>query len=115
MIGRYKVITLIGSNKFKNYFEKVATNLTLNGYIVLPLTVFSNYNQIPLSDSTTEMLKDMIRKKIDISDEVYVVNPSPDEYIGEDTMDEIKYALDLNKKVTFMSSKVDMGIFKYDK
>ena len=113
MIGRYKVITLIGSTRFKEYFEKVATNLTLNGYIVLPLTAFSNYNQIQLSDSTTEMLKDMIRKKIDISDEVYVVNP--DGYIDEDTMNEIEYTLDLNKKVTFMSSKVDVGIFKYYK
>lgn len=113
MIGKYKVITLIGSTKFKEDFDKCASKLTLRGYIVLPLTVFEKYNQLLLTRDECKMLKDMIMRKIDISDEVYVVNP--DGYIGDSTKCEIEYALNNNKKVTFMNSNIDTEVFKYGK
>lgn len=102
MIGKYRVICLIGSTKYKTEIQSKAAELTLDGYIVLPLTVFSKSDNVSLSESQISMLKDMIRKKIDISDEVYVVNPK-NTIIGENTQEEINYALNNNKKVTYMN------------
>lgn len=63
MIGKYKVICLIGSTKYKTEIQSKAAELTLDGYIVLPLTVFSKSDNVSLSESQISMLKDMIRKK----------------------------------------------------
>ena len=105
MIGKYKVITIIGSTKFKKEIEEAATKLTLDGYIVLPLTVFTKSDQLDLDDNKLEMLSDMIRKKIDISDIVYVVNPR--DYIGYNTRREIKYAWTNNKNVVFSNNDIE--------
>lgn len=110
MIGKYKIITIIGSTKFKKEIEAAAFRLTLDGYIVFPLTVFTKADQIQLIDEQIGMLSDMIRKKIDISDEVYVVNPGG--YIGSSTKQEIEYALDNNKRVIFMNSNINLGGLK---
>lgn len=107
MIGKYKVISIIGSTRFKNEIEHAAARLTLDGYIVFPLTVFTKADQLTLNDNQLEMLSDMVRKKIDISDEVYVVNSRG--YIGSSTRQEIKYALDNNKKVTFSNNNINLG------
>ena len=105
MIGKYKVITIIGSTKFKKEIEEAATKLTLDGYIVLPLTVFAKSDKLDLDEIQLEMLSDMIRKKIDISDIVYVVNP--EEYIGYNTRREIEYAWVNNKNVVFSNNDMN--------
>lgn len=102
MIGKYKIICIIGSTKYKSEIQSKAAELTLDGYIVLPLTVFSHSDNLSLSEGQINMLKDMIKKKIDIADEVYVVNPK-NTIIGDNTLEEINYALNNNKKVTYMN------------
>lgn len=102
MIGKYKIVCIIGSTKYKSEIQSKAAELTLAGYIVLPLTVFSHRDNLSLSESQINMLKDMIKKKIDIADEVYVVNPK-NTIIGDNTLEEINYALNNNKKVTYMN------------
>lgn len=102
MIGKYKIVCIIGSTKYKTEIQNKAAELTLDGYVVLPLTVFSHSDNLSLSEKEINMLKDMIKKKIDISDEVYVVNPKGT-IIGTNTLEEINYALDNNKRVTYMN------------
>lgn len=46
------------------------------------------------------MLDEMHKRKIDISDEICVINR--DGYIGESTRSEIEYAIKTGKKVTYM-------------
>ena len=46
------------------------------------------------------MLDDMHKRKIDMADEIYVINKNS--YIGESTKSEIEYALNTNKKVNYM-------------
>ena len=49
---------------------------------------------------TKEMLDDMHKHKIDMADEIYVINVGG--YIGESTKSEIKYAKDNNKIVRYL-------------
>lgn len=90
MIGKYKVITLCGSTRFKDDFLKLQQKLTLEGNIVLTCGVFTHADDMVISEEDKEMLDDMHRHKIDMSDEIYVVNKH--EYIGESTRQEIEYA-----------------------
>ena len=52
------------------------------------------------TDGTKEMLDDMHKKKIDMADEIFVINV--DGYIGNSTKSEIEYAEAHNKKVNYL-------------
>ena len=49
---------------------------------------------------TKEMLDDMHKRKIDMADEIFVINVGG--YIGESTKSEIEYAIKNNKKVNYL-------------
>ena len=49
---------------------------------------------------TKEMLDDMHKRKIDMADEIFVINVNG--YIGESTKSEIEYAIKNNKKVNYL-------------
>ena len=51
---------------------------------------------------TKEMLDDMYKRKIDMADEIFVINVGG--YIGESTKSEIKYAIANNKKVNYLEN-----------
>lgn len=99
MIGEYKVITLCGSTRFKEDFERVNRELTLLGNIVISVGAFGH-----AGDTFTEeqkiMLDDIHKRKIDMADAIYVINK--DGYIGSSTKSEIKYALERGKQIIFM-------------
>ena len=101
MVGKYKVITLCGSTKFKNEFLEVQKRLTLQGNIVLTVGLFGHSGDDEAwSEGTKEMLDDMHKRKIDMSDEIFVINK--DGYIGSSTKSEIEYAINANKKVNYL-------------
>ena len=52
------------------------------------------------SESTKEMLDDMHKRKIDLADEIFVINPGG--YIGSSTLSEIEYAKATNKPARFL-------------
>ena len=101
MVKNYKVITLCGSTKFKDEFLQVQKDLTLKGNIVISVGLFghSGDNEV-WTEGTKEMLDDMHKRKIDMSDEIFVINVNG--YIGESTKSEIEYALKTNKKVNYL-------------
>ena len=103
MIGKYEVVTLCGSTKFKDDFIKAQEELTLNGYIVLTVGLFGHadnkYNSVITSEIKT-MLDDMHKRRIDLSDFIYVINKNG--YIGESTKSEIEYAIATGKAIVFM-------------
>ena len=111
MIKNYKVITLCGSTRFKDEFLKVQKDLTLKGNIVISVGLFGhsgdsevweNMNEGSLT-KTKEMLDDMHKRKIDISDDICVINVNG--YIGESTKSEIEYAKSLGKGVNYLENK----------
>ena len=108
MIGKYKVVTLCGSTRFKDEFMNVQRELTLKGYIVISVGFFGHSKDAELWDKMDEetkvktktMLDDIHKRKIDMADEIFVINVGG--YIGESTKSEIKYAENTGKKVNYL-------------
>lgn len=61
----------------------------------------SGDNEVFQEDVKT-MLDDMHKRKIDMADEIFVINKGG--YIGQSTKSEIAYALATNKKVNYMEN-----------
>lgn len=101
MIGNYKVVTLCGSTRFKDEFFKAQKELTLQKCIVISVGLFghSGDNEV-WAEGTKEMLDDMHKRKIDMADEIFVINVGG--YVGESTISEIKYAHDTGKEVKYL-------------
>jgi hypothetical protein len=101
MVGKYKIITLCGSTKFKEEFIAEQKRLTLEGNIVISVGLFghSGDNEV-WSESTKEMLDDMHKRKIDLADEIFVINPGG--YIGASTRSEIEYASQTGKVIRYL-------------
>ena len=99
MIGNYKVITLCGSTRFKEDFERVNRELSLAGNIVISVGCFGHSGDV-FSDEQKIMLDDIHKRKIDMADAIYVINK--DGYIGSSTRSEIQYALRLGKQIIYM-------------
>ena len=99
MIGNYKVITLCGSTRFKDEFERINKKLTLMGNIVISVGCFGHAGDT-FTEEQKVMLDDIHKRKIDMADAIYVINK--DGYIGSSTQSEIKYAEDHNKEIIFL-------------
>ena len=99
MIGNYRVITLCGSTRFKEDFERVNKELTLAGNIVISVGCFGHAGDI-FTDEQKVMLDDIHKRKIDMADAIYIINK--DGYIGSSTRSEIQYATRLGKQIIFM-------------
>lgn len=108
MVKNYKVITLCCSTKFKDEFLRVQKELTLKGNIVISVGLFghSGDNEVweNMDDGTLtktkEMLDDMHKRKIDMADEIFVINVGG--YIGESTKSEIEYAKATGKGISYL-------------
>ena len=101
MVGKFRVVTLCGSTRFKDAFMEAQKRLTLEGNIVISVGLFghSGDNEI-WTEGTKEMLDNMHKRKIDMSDGIYVINVGG--YIGESTRSEIDYATKNGKTVEYL-------------
>jgi len=101
MIGKYKIITLCGSTKFKDEFISEQKRLTIEGNIVISVGLFGHAGDEEVwLEKTKIMLDDMHKRKIDLADEIFVINVNG--YIGSSTRSEIEYALKTNKPVKYL-------------
>lgn len=108
MVRNYKVITLCGSTRFKDQFMEVQKRLTLESNIVISVGLFGHSGDNEVWENmdegtmtkTKEMLDDMHKRKIDMADEIFVINVGG--YIGDSTRSEIDYALKHNKIVRYL-------------
>ena len=95
MVGKYPVVTLCGSTRFKDEFMDAQKMLTLEGNIVISVGLFGHSGDQEVWDGmdegtlshTKEMLDDMHKRKIDMADSIYVINVGG--YIGDSTRSEI--------------------------
>lgn len=101
MVGKYKVITLCGSTRFKDAFLESQKRLTLEGNIVISVGLFGHSGDKEVwAEGTKEMLDDMHKRKIDMADEILVINIGG--YIGSSTRSEIQYAKATGKEVKYL-------------
>ena len=98
---RYNVITLCGSTRFKDDFIRAQKDLTLAGNIVISVGLFGHQGDDEVwEEGVKEMLDEMHLAKIDMADEIFVINPGG--YIGASTKREIAYASAKGKKINSM-------------
>ena len=101
MVGKYKVVTLCGSTRFKDAFMETQKRLTLEGNIVISVGLFGHSGDDEVwKEGTKEMLDDMHKRKIDLADAIYVINVGG--YIGASTRSEIEYAMATGKEVLYL-------------
>lgn len=93
-----KVITICGSMRYSKEMIKIAEELELKeGYAVIQCVY--NVDGQKYEGVDASILDKIHRKKIDISDAIYVVNING--YIGESTKKEIEYANNNGKEVIY--------------
>lgn len=86
--------------KFKDDFLREQKRLTLEGNIVLTPNMFLLAEDI--TEDIKKMLDDMHKRRIDMADEIFVINKNG--YVGSSTKSEIEYAKKLGKKIVFMEN-----------
>ena len=107
-----KIVCLCGSTRFMKQFFDAGWDFTLKGYIVLSVGVCKHtdaeggHGAEAISQETADKLDELHLRKIDMADEVYILNV--DGYIGKSTAKELKYALEHDKFVCFLER--DKGI-----
>ena len=110
MIKDTKVICLCGSTRFTEQMLIKQWELTKQGYVVLtwcvlPDSYFENNNlkdksHIGDQENIKELIDEVHKRKIDLSDEVFVINVN--DYIGESTTSEVNYAIKNDIPVKWM-------------
>lgn len=97
-------MTLCGSTRFKDEYLAVQKRLTLEGNIVISVGLFGHSGDDEVwTEGTKAMLDDMHKRKIDMADEIFVINVGG--YIGESTRSEIEYARTHGKVVKYLESR----------
>ena len=95
-----KIITLCGSTKFEKEYHEINKKLTLDGNVVISVGVFDFKS--PDKEKVRNLLQAIHRKKIDMADEIFIVNVGG--YVGEHTADEIEYAKRIGKPIKYLVS-----------
>lgn len=100
-----KIVTLCGSTRFKDDFIRVTAEETLKGNIVLSVGLFGHSPEwhLDMAGKTKRMLDQLHFRKIEISDEILVINKEG--YIGLSTCDEIHYAQALGIPIRYMEGR----------
>ncbi len=82
------VVCLCGSTRFHETFDEINMLLTLQGKIVLSIGCHtSSDGELNVSDEMKKALDELHKRKIDLCDEVFILNVGG--YVGESTRSEI--------------------------
>lgn len=109
MINGTKIICLCGSTRFTAEMLNIVWNLAKQGVIALGWCVlFTNHkpngfeldHHLAEREGVAEVLDSLHLKKIDLADEVMVVNVGG--YIGDGTTREIEYAIASGKPIKYL-------------
>ena len=93
-----KIITLCGSLKFQKEMMIMAEKMALEGNCILT-PVYPIIENCQRTDEQLEKLKKAHFKRIELSDEILVINKN--NYMGNSTKLEIEYANKLREKIMF--------------
>jgi len=102
-----KIICLCGSTRFKEAFMQANKEETLAGKIVLSVGTFphTDSGQSPenaLGEDVKKMLDELHKRKIDLADEVLILNVGG--YVGQSTASKIDYAQANGKPIRWLES-----------
>ena len=94
----HTVITLCGSMRFREEFERLDAELTLAGHVVLTPTALARSTELNVEERAR--LGRIHLQKIGMADEILVVNVG--DYVGESTRREIEHARSRGVLVSFL-------------
>jgi hypothetical protein len=94
----YTVITLCGSMRFREEFERLDAELTLAGHVVLTPTALAPSTELNVEERAR--LGRIHLQKVGMADEVLIVNVGG--YVGESTRREIEHARSRGVLVSFL-------------
>lgn len=103
------VVCLCGSTRFHKKFVEANFRETMAGNIVLSVGFFPHSakeihgEDIGITPEQKEMLDELHKRKIDMADEILVINVGG--YIGESTRSEIEYTVGLGKRIRYEESE----------
>jgi len=92
------VVCLCGSTRFRTEITEANRRATMEGSVVLAPGVFGHSGD-PMTDDDKRRLDRLHLDKINMADEIRVVNPGG--YIGESTRREIDYAMRIGKPIAY--------------
>ncbi|QFZ72114.1 hypothetical protein GFH48_01525 [Streptomyces fagopyri] len=103
-VSRPPIVVLCGSTRYWDQLTEAALYETAAGRIVLSLGCNMKqphplWSDLKRADRLKAQLEELHLRKIDLADEVLVVNPGG--YMGESTRREIAYALSLGKPIRY--------------
>jgi hypothetical protein len=109
------IVCLCGSTKFGETFREAQFQETMNGKIVLTIgcnmksdaDLFGHMAE-PAKKAIKKMLDELHKRKIDLADEVLILNVNS--YIGESTLGELEYAKAHGKRIRFLEEIGAPGI-----
>lgn len=94
------VVCLCGSTRFRKAFEEANQRETLAGRIVLSVGFFGHEQGLQPDDPRKRRLDVLHKRKIDLADEVLVLNVGG--YVGDSTKSEVQYARAAGKLVRWL-------------
>ena len=110
-----KIICLCGSTRFTGEMLIKQWELTKQGYVVLSWCALPDYYfqsedtaHIGDQEGVKELVDEVHKRKIDLSDEVFVLNIGG--YIGDSTRGEIEYARKIGKPVKFQEPELASAV-----
>lgn len=99
--GRKGIVCLCGSVRFRQEFDMVACQLSLEDWIVIMPHCWYHQHFHSLDGAETKDLLDKLYfRKIKMADLIYVINVGG--YIGKSVTKEIEYAKSLGKKIEYL-------------
>ena len=113
---KFPIITLCGSTRFKEQFEEIQRKLTLDGFLVISVGLFSHLEENSeewLDNGIKQMLDDLHKVKIRMSDAIYVIDA--EQYIGSSTKNEIEFANSLGLPVFYYSTGYEHNLLDLEK
>ena len=109
-VNKTKIITLCGSSKYCDLMAVCAWFLERNEHVItmglhlLPSWYCTVPDHLAEHENCADEMDELHKRKIDISDEIFVVNFQ--DYIGSSTRGEIKYAEKLNKPIRYYNTDI---------
>ena len=105
-VERPRIVTLCGSTRFWQQFRDEGLRLTMEGKIVLSIGIHAPESMKHANPDSKEgkalkiRLDALHKQKINISDEIFVLNVGG--YIGESTKSEIRHAVAVGKRISWL-------------
>jgi len=102
------IVTLCGSTRFQDAYEKATREETLKGNIIISVGLFGHQEGLDMGGEVKAKLDELHLRKIDLADCVLVVSDGAG-YIGISTRGEVDYAIRTGKYVRWQHHTAEVN------